>query len=61
MKVLANDSNYKASIIELTMSFDIEKFMSTPTIEELNSLKKSEMLQLVQHYELTADNCICKT
>ena len=61
MKVLANDSNYKASIIELTMSFDVEKFMSTPTVEELNSLKNSEMLQLVQHYELTADNCVCKT
>ena len=61
MKVLANDSNYKASIIELTISFDIEKFMSTPTVEELNSLKKSEMLQLVQHHELTEDNCICKT
>ena len=53
MKVLVNDSNYKASIINLMMSFDVEKFISTPTVEELNSLKKSKLLQLAQRYELT--------
>ena len=58
MKVLANDSNYKASSIDLTMSFDMKKFISTPTVEEL---KKSELLQLAQRYELMANNSVSKT
>ena len=43
------------------MSFDMEKFISTPTVEELNLLKKSELLQLAQHYELMANNSVSKT
>ena len=61
MKVLANDSNYKASSIDLTMSFDMKKFISTPTVEELNLLKKSELLQLAQRYELMVNNSVSKT
>ena len=59
MKVLVNYSNYKASIIDLTMSSDVE-FISTPTVE-LNLLKKSEQLQLAQRYKLMADNSAIKT
>ena len=60
MKVLVKYSNYKANIIDLTMSFDVE-FIFTPTVEELNLLKKSELLQLAQCYKLTADNSASKT
>ena len=43
------------------MSFDAEKFATTPTVRELNSLKKNELLQLVQHYKLTADAALSKS
>ena len=43
------------------MSFDVEKFTSSPTVEELNLLRKSELLQLVQYYDLMADNFLSKT
>ena len=43
------------------MSFDVEKFTSSPTVEELNWLRKSELLQLAQHYDLTVDNSLSKT
>ena len=39
------------------MSFDMKKFISTPTVEEL---KKSELLQLAQRYELMANNSVSK-
>ena len=43
------------------MSFDVERFVTTPTVGELNSLKKNELLQLVQHYKLTADASLSKS
>ena len=43
------------------MSFDAERFASTPTVRELNSLKKNELLQLAQYYELTADAALSKS
>ena len=43
------------------MLFDVERFVTTPTVEELNSLKKNELLQLVQHYKLTADASLSKS
>ena len=36
-------------------------YVYTPTVEQLNSLKKSELLQLTQHYELMVDNSVRKT
>ena len=32
------------------MSFEVERFTSTPSVEELNALKKAKLLQLVNHY-----------
>ena len=43
------------------MSFDVEKYIYTPTVEQFNWLKKSELLQLTQHYELMVDNSVRKT
>ena len=43
------------------MSFNVEKFVTTPTVGELNPLKKNELLQLVQHYKLTADASLSKS
>jgi len=36
------------------MSVKVERFASTPSFEELNILKKDEVLQLVNHCHLTA-------
>ena len=44
-----HDRNWKQ-----VMSFEVEKFTSAPSVEELNTLKKAELLQLVNHYHLTA-------
>ena len=43
------------------MLFDVERFVTTPTAGELNSFKKNELLQLVQHYKLTADASLSKS
>ena len=43
------------------MSFEVEKFVATPSVRELNAIKKSELLQLVQHYGLTADSSLSKS
>ena len=34
------------------MTFDIEKFVASPTQEELISLKKDELLMIVKYYKL---------
>ena len=34
------------------MTFDIEKFVASPTQEELISLKKAELLMIVKYYKL---------
>ena len=34
------------------MSFTVETFAASPSVETLNSLKKNELLQLVEHYSL---------
>ena len=34
------------------MTFDVEKFVASPTQEELISLKKDELLLIVKHYKL---------
>ena len=57
-KILANDRDKERGII---MSFDAERFASTLTVRELNSFKKNELLQLAQHYELTADAALSKS
>ena len=41
-------------ILDNIMSFEVEKFTSTPSVEELNTLKKAELLKLINHYHLTA-------
>ena len=43
------------------MSFNAERFAFTPTVRELNSLKKNELLQLAQHYKLMADAALSKS
>jgi len=43
------------------MSFKVEKFTSAPSVEELNTLKKAELLQLVNHYHLTAVSSMPKS
>ena len=32
------------------MSFDVSAFASSPSVEKLNSLKKSELIQVAKHY-----------
>lgn len=44
-----------------TMSFEVEKFTETPSVEELNTLKKAELLQLINHYHLTASSSMPKS
>ena len=34
------------------MTFDIEKFVASPTQEELMTLKKDDLLSIVKHYNL---------
>ena len=52
---------YSQSKQAVVMLFDVERFVTTPTVGELNSLKKNELLQLVQHYKLTADASLSKS
>ena len=52
---------YSQSKQAVIMSFDVERFVTTPTVGELNSLKKNELLQLLQHYKLTADASLSKS
>ena len=35
------------------MSFDIESFTASPTVEMFNSFKKAELLLVTQHYKLS--------
>lgn len=42
------------------MSFSVETFAALPSVETLNSLKKNELLQLVEHYSLAASTSMGK-
>ena len=52
---------YSQSKRAVAMSFDVEKFVTTPTVGELNLLKKNELLQLMQHCKLMADTSLRKS
>ena len=43
------------------MSFEVGKVTSAPSLEELNTLKKAELLKLVNHYELTVSSSMPKS
>ena len=43
------------------MSFSVETFAASPSVETLNSLKKNELLQLVEHYSLAASTSMGKS
>ena len=45
----------------LDTSFEVGKFISVPSLEELNTLKKAELLQLVNHYELAVSSSMPKS
>ena len=49
------------SVILIDMSFEVERFASTPSVEELNTLKKSKFLLLVNHYYLSATSSMPKS
>ena len=36
------------------MSFNLEEFISSPTVEEINTLRKTDLLTIAQHYKLGA-------
>ena len=38
----------------MKISFSVETFATSSSVETLNSLKKNELLQLLEHYSLTA-------
>ena len=38
----------------MKISFSVETFAASSSVETLNSLKKNELLQLLEHYSLTA-------
>ena len=38
------------------MSFNLQSFVGEPQMEEFNSLKKVELLQVAQHFKLTVNN-----
>jgi len=42
------------------MSFDVESFLASPTLEVFNSLKKAELLLVAQHYKLSVASSMGK-
>ena len=42
------------------MSFDLEHFVSSPSLEVINSLKKANLLVIAQHYELSVNESMSK-
>ena len=42
------------------MSFDLENFVSSPSLEVINSLKKANLLVIAQHYELSVNESMSK-
>ena len=42
------------------MSFDLENFVSLPSLEMINSLKKANLLVIAQHYELSVNKSMSK-
>ena len=42
------------------MSFELKRFVSSPTLGELSSLTKANLLTLVQHYKLSATEAMSK-
>ena len=42
------------------MSSDIENFVSSPSLEVINILKKANLLVIVQHYELSVNESMSK-
>ena len=45
----------------MKMSFSVETFAMSPSVETLNSSKKNELLQLVEHYSLAASTSMGKS
>jgi len=43
------------------ISFSVETFAASSSVETLNSLKKNELLQLLEHYSLTASTSMGKS
>jgi len=43
------------------MSFSVEAFVTSPSVEMLNSLKKTELLQLADHYSLATSTSMGKS
>ena len=37
----------------MSSSFDLDVFVKTPTLESLNSVKKSDLLTLAHHYKIS--------
>ena len=42
------------------MSFDLKNFVSSPSLEVINSLKKANLLVVTQHYELSVNKSMSK-
>ena len=42
------------------MSFNLQSFVGEPRMEEFNSLKKAELLQVAQHFKLTVNTSMGK-
>ena len=42
------------------MSFELGRFVSLPTSQEISSLKKANMLTIAQHYKLSVNDAITK-
>ena len=42
------------------MSFDLENFVSSPSLEVINSLKKVNLLVIAQHYKLSVNKSMSK-
>ena len=43
------------------MSFNVETFTASPSVETLNSLKKTELLQLAEYYSLATSTSMGKS
>ena len=42
------------------MSFNLEEFISSPTVEEINTLCKTDLLTIAQHYKLGTTSATTK-
>ena len=42
------------------MSFNLEEFIESPTVEEINILRKTDLLTIAQHYKLGATSAMTK-